>query len=112
MNKVKKILSELLPVFILLVLLLFFRSEIAITCLVILSILITFKIKYYKKEIYVFLFGSIMGILFELIGNFLLGQSWGEASFFTIPIWLPLTWGYGFVLIRRIGNIIVNEKRR
>jgi len=110
MKKVSKILSQLLPVFIMVALLFFFRSEIAITVLAIFLILITFKRKYCKKEIYVFLFGTAMGIFFELTGNFLLEQSWGEASFFTIPIWLPLAWGYGFVIIRRIGNIIVGAE--
>ncbi len=107
MKKPTKIALEIIPTIIMLLMLIFIKSEIGLTILALLVITATFMIKYQKKEVYVFLFGAIIGIILELIGNFLLGQSWPQASFFTIPIWLPLTWGYGFVLIRRIGEIIV-----
>jgi len=109
MNKTLKILIELIPLGIILLFLFFFRTEIAITLLAILGIGLTFFIGYHKKEYIVFLFGLLIGLVFELIGNFWLGQNWPEASFFTIPIWLPLTWGYGFVIIRRIGNILIEK---
>ena len=106
-NKGKEVLSELLPILLVLIVLVFVRSEIILSILILLAIIVSFKIKYYPKEIYVFIFVFFMGIIFELIGNSLLGQSWGEASFFRIPIWLPLSWAYSFIVIRRIGNIIV-----
>jgi hypothetical protein len=109
MKKIKEIILELLPVIILIILLIFIRSEIGIVILVILGIIGTFLIKYQKNELYLFLFGAVIGIIFELIGNILLGQSWPEASFFSIPIWLPLSWGYGFIIIRRTGNIIITK---
>jgi prepilin signal peptidase PulO-like enzyme (type II secretory pathway) len=107
MNKIKEVMVELLPTLFVLIFLVFLRGEIALFILILLASFITFKIKFHKKELYLFLFGFIMGIIFELIGNFVLGQSWPDASFFTIPIWLPLSWGYAFIVIRRIGNIIV-----
>lgn len=103
----KRIIKELIPVLVMAALLIFFRSEIAITVFAVGIIAITFVMKHEKREFYLFLFGCAMGIIFELTGNYLLNQKWGESSFFTIPVWLPLTWGYGFVIIRRIGNIIV-----
>ena len=106
----KKIIRELIPVLVMVVLLVFFRSEVAITIFAVIIIAITFRMKHEKRELTLFLFGCVMGIIFELTGNYLLNQKWGEASFFTIPVWLPLTWGYGFVIIRRIGNIIVNPQ--
>jgi len=109
MNKLTKILKELITLGVIIIFLFFFRTEIAITLLAILGIGLTFFIKYHKKEYLVLLFGIFMGIIFEIIGNFWLGQNWPEASFFTIPIWLPLTWGYGFVIIRRIGNILIEK---
>lgn len=107
MNKIKEIFFESIIILIAILLIFFFKSEIIITIFALSAIIITFIIKYHKKEIYVLIFGIFMGIIFELIGNILLGQIWGEASFFKIPIWLPLTWGYGFILIRRVGNILV-----
>lgn len=103
----KNILLQLLPVLILVILFIFVRNEISMSILILLAIMITFKIKYYKKEIYVFIFGFVLGILLELFASFVLAQSWDSQH--TFPIWLPLTWGYGFVLIRRIGNMIVKK---
>jgi len=70
----------------------------------------TFLHRYQKGEVYLFLLGLFFGLILELIGNFYLGQKWAEASFFTVPIWLPIFWGYGFVIIRRIGEIFVERK--
>jgi hypothetical protein len=109
MNKLTKTLKELIPIFIIIFFLFFFRTEIVITILAILGITLTFIIRYHKKEYLVLIFGITIGLIFEFIGNFWLGQNWPEASFFTIPIWLPLTWGYGFVIIRRIGNILAEK---
>ena len=111
MNKAKEIFFLLIPIIVALVIFVFLRGEIILTVLILLTLIATFKIKYCKKEWQLFLVGFIIGLIFELIGNFLLGQSWPEASFFTIPIWLPIGWGYGFVIMRRIGNIIVDSKK-
>lgn len=109
MNKTNKILMQLLPVFILLILFAFVKNEIWDAVLIIFVMLAVFKIKYYKNEIYVFIFGFLLGILLELFGSFVLKfQMWN--AIFTMPLWLPLAWGYGFVLIRRIGNIIADKK--
>jgi len=112
MKKLKEILFELLPVIIVVILLLFIRSEIGIVILVLLGIISTFLISYRKNEIYLFLFGAVVGVIFELIGNNLLGQSWSQSSLLGIPIWLPLSWGYGFIIIRRIGNVIINKTQQ
>ncbi len=109
MNKINKIIIELLPVILSLILLYFFRKELLIIFVILLAILLTFKISYKKGEIYLLFFGIFIGLIFELIGNYLLGQRWAEASFFTIPLWLPLTWGYGFIIIRRIGNLLITK---
>jgi hypothetical protein len=106
-GKILKIIKELIPLIIVLLFLFFFRKEIAILILTIFGISLTFLLRYSKKEYSVLLFGILMGIIFEVIGNSWLGQNWSEASFFTIPLWLPLAWGYGFIIIRRIGNILI-----
>jgi hypothetical protein len=113
MNKLLSVIKELLPLGALLIFIFFFRTEIAITILAIIGIVITFFMCYNKNEYIVLIFGFIMGLVFEIIGNVWLGQNWPEASFFTIPLWLPVAWGYGFIVIRRIGNILVgaNDKK-
>ena len=56
------------------------------------------------------LFGVGMGtgIIVEVgLGLVVRTQHWEYASFFGVPFWLPIIWGYGFVVMRRFGNIIV-----
>jgi len=100
-------LREFIPFIIMIILSFIFNTELGIFIIGLLLIAYTFMHRYDKKEIYLFLLGIFFGIILELTGNIALGQKWAEASFFKIPIWLPLFWGYGFVVIRRVGNILV-----
>ncbi len=98
---------QLIPLFFLLFISLFTKNEFLISIILIGMLLITFKIKYYKNEWKIFLFGIIIGFLFELTGSIIYKlQYWEQGTLFGMPIWLPLFWGYGFVFIRRIGNLI------
>ena len=59
-------------------------------------------------EIHLFALGVILALIIELgLGLIARSQHWDHASLFGIPYWLPLMWGYGFVVMRRIGNVIV-----
>jgi hypothetical protein len=63
-----------------------------------------------KGEIVVYLVGLAMGLVIEVgMGLVLRTQHWTNASFFGVPFWLPLIWGYGFVILRRVGNLIVSK---
>ena len=86
-------------------------NELILTLTIILILLINFKIKYYKGEWTLFLIGLIFGFLIEVgLGFVYRLQLWRDTTFFGVPVWLPIVWGYGFVIIRRIGNLIVNKK--
>jgi len=88
----------------------FFKNEI-ITCFIIVIILgINFYFfEYHKNEILWFLIGVIAGTTLEVGGDiFYKLQSWDKGSLYGLPLWLPLLWGYGFVFIRRLGNLIVS----
>lgn len=55
----------------------------------------------------IFILGLLIGIFIEVIlGLVVRTQHWENASFFGVPYWLPLVWGYGFVVIHQVGNII------
>jgi hypothetical protein len=55
-----------------------------------------------------FLLGVAMAVVIEVgLGLIARSQVWSDASFLGIPYWLPLIWGYGFVVMRRVGNYIV-----
>ncbi len=55
-----------------------------------------------------FLVGLILGLIVEVgLGLILRTQHWSKASFFGVPYWLPLIWGYGFILIHQLGDLIL-----
>ncbi len=52
--------------------------------------------------------GLLLGIIIEVgLGLVLRTQHWENASFLGVPYWLPLIWGYGFVTIHRLGEIVL-----
>ncbi len=109
-NKALNIFYEVLPMFCALIIFIFIKNEYLIALGVLALLLITFKIKYYKNEWKVYVFGVLTGFFFEIAGDYIYKlQYWENASLFGIPIWLPLLWGYGFIFIRRIGNLFVNN---
>lgn len=88
----------------------FIRNEFVVSFGVILLLVLNFLIKYYSKEWLLFTLGTIIGFLVEIgLSRIYKMQYWDQGSFFGIPLWLPLAWGYGFFFIRRIGNLIVKD---
>ncbi|MBI2665201.1 hypothetical protein HYX12_01100 [Candidatus Woesearchaeota archaeon] len=104
----ERIWFQLIPLFLVLAIFLITQNEVYVTLGIIILIGASFSIKYYQKEWKVLLFGIVLGFLFEMGGDLVYkAQYWESASLFGIPMWLPLMWGYGFIFIRRIGNILV-----
>lgn len=89
----------------------FFSNEWIIFFATLILISISFWIKYEKNEIYFFLVGVLLGIIGEVGGDYFNQlQYWENGSFFGVPIWLPVLWGYACVYFRRLGNFIINKK--
>jgi hypothetical protein len=83
------------------------HNEIALTAVAILTSALLFM-EYESGEVHLYAFGVALGLVIEVgLGQIARLQHWENASLFGIPYWLPLIWGFGFVAIRRIGNIIV-----
>ena len=59
-----------------------------------------------KTETFIACYGILAGIIIEVSGAWNGYQKFTTPQFFGIPFWLILTWGYGFVLMKRIGFII------
>lgn len=61
-----------------------------------------------RGELILFAIGVSLGLIIEVgLGLVSRSQHWENASLFGVPYWLPVIWGYGFVAMRRIGNIVV-----
>lgn len=78
--------------------------EIFLAILALFLIVVIFLFKIHHNEPKVFLLGFIIGIFIEVILAMISRQQfWDDASFFGVPLWLPISWGIGFVVITRVG---------
>ncbi|MCK4520981.1 MAG: hypothetical protein KAU20_00270 [Nanoarchaeota archaeon] len=102
---IKKMFFELIPILIMIALVPFLK-EMVLSGLFLVMILIGFKIKYEKKEIIVFLIGFIFMTLIELFFISTGVETFTHNRLFGIPLWLPLIWGYGFVVIKRVVSAL------
>ncbi len=60
-----------------------------------------------KIEFYILFYGLIAGFIIETIGTQVSGyQSFTQPDVLGIPYWLVVSWGYGFILMKRISLII------
>ena len=83
-------------------------GEKILTLFIILVAVVTALISYHHNEWLLFIVGLLFGIIIE-VGLRQLGyqQVWKKAHFFGVPYWLPLIWGFGFVIITRLGLFIL-----
>ena len=60
-----------------------------------------------KSELTIFVYGFIMGGILEVFGNHIVGyQKFLNPDFLSIPLWLPICWGYAFVVMKRVSLIM------
>ncbi|MFZ2619400.1 MAG: hypothetical protein WAX89_00815 [Alphaproteobacteria bacterium] len=89
---------------------LFPHYELLLLLLVLAILGYTFWLEYQQREWLLFAIGLTIGLVVEVgLGLFFRTQFWQYASLFGVPYWLPVVWGYGFVVMRRLGNEIVGE---
>jgi len=109
MNKFCLVIFHSLPLFFgILLSYLFWRSNLLL--LVIYSVFVLGLIyfgKDRKTEFLIFIYGSIVGFIIETIGTQISGyQSFTQPDVLGIPYWLVVSWGFGFLLMKRISLII------
>ncbi|HIJ99711.1 TPA: hypothetical protein H1011_02715 [archaeon] len=91
-------------------------AELLILLTIVVLLLANFAVRYERNEWKVFVLGTIVGFTMEWAGDalyhqFTWKQTFVDQTLFGMPLWLPALWGYGFVMMRRIGNVLVHEKR-
>lgn len=109
-KKTRQFFIEILPLTVGFIVQPFVHGELQFTILVIAVLLVSLKIKYYPGEWKLFLMGLIIGFVFEALAGLVHRmQHWDNASLLGIPVWLPIFWGYGFIFIHRLGELIVKR---
>ena len=92
---------------------LFWKNNIILSIIYLVAILIILKVKYYQGDLFALIYGFVIGLLVETIGTSVSHyQSFANPDFLGIPMWLPIVWAYGFMLMKRIGVIIYDTKAR
>ena len=82
-------------------------TENGLTIFILAIALITLKVSYHKRELLLFFIGLVFGLIIEIgLRQFGYQQVWIDASLYGVPYWLPLIWGFGFVIITRLGIFI------
>lgn len=79
-------------------------GEIALLLISVAFVFIIFFMKTHEGEIGLFFLGMFLGFFIEYsVSGFSEHQMWEGAKFLNIPLWLPVAWGIGFVIITRLG---------
>ncbi len=78
------------------------KNDAALLGMYVLIVAGTFAIRYDKRDVIFFLFGLVLLTMSEFVfistGVEVFERSW---LIFGMPIWLPVLWGYAFIMIRR-----------
>ncbi len=67
--------------------------------------LITIKFWHKKKDVQYFFAGFILGPVVEIISINFGVWYYTNPTFLNIPLWLPVSWGFFMLLIRRITDV-------
>ncbi len=82
-------------------------SENALTIFIVAVSILTAFLKLHRREALLFFLGIAFGSFIEIgLRYFGYQQVWTDASFYGVPYWLPLVWGFGFVVITRLGMFV------
>lgn len=82
--------------------------ELSLVIAAIVFSIITIAIGFNPRELYLLLIGISMGIIIEVaLGAISRQQHWEGTSILSVPLWLPIIWGAGFIIMYRVGVFIV-----
>jgi len=107
MKKILAILLNAIPILLMILLIIFVKNDYILTGIYILIIIVSFAVKYEKKEYLFFIFGFIIMIISEYLFVSTGVETFVRNSLFGLmPLWLPFLWAYAFVAIKRAIKIL------
>jgi len=108
-DKILKIFLNTSPIILMITLISVFKNDFILTGIYVLIIAVSFAIKYQQKDYLFFIFGFIIMIISEYFFISTGVETFIRDSLFGImPLWLPILWAYGFVVMKRA--IIILDK--
>lgn len=69
-------------------------------------------LRYRHGDLFAFLYGAVLGFAIEVFEtNIVHIHTFAHPDFLGMPLWMPAVWGYGFLLMKRIGMILYEDAR-
>ena len=85
----------------------FVSNDYVLTLIYIVIIAATFLLKRTPNDLFIFMFGFLIMIVFEYLFISTGVETFNRNTLFGfMPLWLPFLWGYGFVAIKRSLEIL------
>lgn len=100
---IKKIILNTIPVIIMIGLIPILINDYLLFLIYIAIIVVSLKIHYEKNEYRLLIAGIIFMFLVEFIFVSTGVETFTSQTLINMPIWLPVLWSYGFIIIRRIS---------
>ena len=85
---------------------LFYENNLLLTLLLAVMLFAGMKFWHKKRDFSYFISGAVIGPAAEIICVYFGVWQYSNPSFLGIPMWLPLIWGLGTILIKRIAETI------
>lgn len=74
---------------------------------------VLFLIKYQPGDLFAFCYGAVLGFTIEVFEiNITRIHTFAHADFLGMPMWMPIVWGFGLMLMKRIGIIIYKDAQK
>ena len=106
-HKLLLILINLLPIFVMIIAIRVFDNDYVLVIFYLALICLAFAVKYQQKDIMFFTFGLVAMTISEYFFISVGVETFNRNSLFGImPLWLPILWGYVFVVMKRVIRII------
>ena len=110
--KTLRIFANAFPVLLMVILIPYVRDDHALSLFYASIILVSFLIRYEKREWVLFVFGLTVMTIAEYLFISTGVERFSRRSFLGVmPSWLPLIWAYGFVAINRGMGILMERDR-
>src|SRR3989344_9576519 len=101
---IKKIILNIIPILVMILLIKVIKNDYYLLLSYVILILILFKINYEKNEYKVLISGIILMFVIEYIFISTSVETFTSQTLINMTIWLPVLWGYGFIVINRVSK--------
>lgn len=90
----------------------FFWREVEVVTVLLLIFAFLINLKSSKEEVYAYLVVAVLATLLESLANFTGAWSYSYSQILNFPIWLPLYWGMGGIVMKDVYFVIEEMSKK